>query len=466
MALPPISGTAKTFDMLAGNRIHYSWVPECTWECIVTHRDLQGEFAEQTIVITIPALNFTAGRLTATVTGGSLDEPAVLTAVAATGDDQEDLASALASEIEALEGVVSSSSDAEVVSVRFSTGIGPVTISLEYEPAQLMEVDWDPGAIAYPIVDGTYSVIISGGSLVAPVQVDVNAVSVASPTALADLIEVAVEGLIATTLAGAVVSATNTAAVNAIQFEPLLEGEEPYEIEIVSAEAHRLTFGGTATDGNYVTSIDNETLLPGPVGIVVVRAAGSPASNTDLANQYETQFEAHAQLDPFFFDADNTAGANMLRTFPGATGFTVTAVSAPAPGTLVVVSSSPDVTDTTPDGPEITIAHSVVIELNNLHPRREFPTNVIRLPKPNAIVKTAFAENTTVDLGDNSARAGVLSAVAIEEVGTHTDAGTDEGDGSLPELDWAPFATFHVDSPTITAGEVVFAVDFRPLGTM
>ena len=99
------------------------------------------------------------------------------------------------------------------------------------------------------------------------------------------------------------------------------------------AEIHTLTFGGAATDGSYVATFQD---LPGgldDIAITVVRAAGVPATNADLAAAMEAAIEANDDLRALLQIA--TAGAvNTVSVREDGLPIGIS-TSAPGAGTLV-----------------------------------------------------------------------------------------------------------------------------------
>lgn len=99
----------------------------------------------------------------------------------------------------------------------------------------------------------------------------------------------------------------------------------------VRREIWTLTFGGTATDGTYSATIlgDDGTKIP----ITVVRAAGTPATNTDLAAQWVTNLLDDPKHKGTVLTASDAAGVATVR-FKHPRAYSIGALSAPAPGTL------------------------------------------------------------------------------------------------------------------------------------
>lgn len=101
-----------------------------------------------------------------------------------------------------------------------------------------------------------------------------------------------------------------------------------------TALVERFAFGGTATDGTYSIAVRNAWTNALIGTATVVRAAGSPATNSDLATAMRTAWDGVAALAAISSPAAG-AGANVDITFDGlGNGYTFT-TSAPAPGTLV-----------------------------------------------------------------------------------------------------------------------------------
>lgn len=360
MALPPITGSAHTLDMLAGGRLHHSWVPECTWECVIEANDW-ATATDQTLTLTFATDATTDGTLRLTFTGGNLAAAVVVDVAVSAGDSDSDIAAAAELAIDGegdLDDTIASTTDtAADLAIVMETGVGRVFVSSTWIP---------------------------------------------------------------------------------------------------DYQTWTVQFGGTIVDGNYDTTLTFTGI--DPITVRTARAGGTPADEAALAVQHETDIEADARLFGLVASADDD-GTDLctIVTESGVTTLTVTC-SAPGTATLTPVETTGEVT--------VTQADAITITLNTLHPQRKFPTNVIRYPKPNAIVTTAFAAGTTLDMGDDDID-GVLAGVDVSTTGTKTDSGTAEGDGCLAELAWAPTATLTVTDATATiAGRVILAVDFRPLGTM
>lgn len=436
--------------------------PELLWECLVTHDDVGGAHSTQRTVLTIPALDFVTGRATATFTGGGLGAPVTTFADAAVGDTEEDLATALATEIDdliatTLDGVVAAVLDnGGDVEIDFVPGIARVSVAFSYAPAQQTTITWG-GAL----VDGEYSIDIEPGAGFDDVNVpnDRAAASPVDAAAMAAAFETTAEALIATTLADVLVSANDAGAVNTLVFEPGIAATVTANVTVNRI----LTFAGTATDGTYLTRLQHVSLPGGVLDVPIERSGGS--SNTNLADAFEADVEARALLAPLLVNANNTAGANTLTFYPGVTGLSVTAVSAPAPGTLAVTGPTVVVEDATPAGPVVTVAHSFAINLNDLASNREFPAPCLRGESPVLRVLEAWPAGATATLDDGgTASTDVLTAVAIDATGWVGDTSTSLGDAHAVELSWDPVLTIALgSSPTPTIGELKVQVTHSPL---
>ena len=234
--------------------------------------------------------------------------------------DLDDLiATTLATAVASVTNVVAN----EIV-ITFVAGIGRMTVTTVYTPAQQTTVTWGG-----TLVDGEYSVRFVSSSPAADVTVDNDRAggTPANTGAMAVALEAAAEALIATTLAGVLVSADDSASVNTLIFEPGVTCT--VTASVTPNTTH--TFGGTATDGAYVTRFTHSSLPGGSLDITTTRAAGSPATNTDLANAFEADVEARALLslllDGYFTDAIKASLGSWRRIVAGASlaGFPVPA---------------------------------------------------------------------------------------------------------------------------------------------
>jgi hypothetical protein len=102
-----------------------------------------------------------------------------------------------------------------------------------------------------------------------------------------------------------------------------------------TAQGSELTFGGTPTDGVYSAQLFNDwTGAAVAPAITVTRAAGSPATNTDLADAMATALEANAAIAAITSPINNVAEVVEV-DFTGLGNHYSWVLSAPAPGTLV-----------------------------------------------------------------------------------------------------------------------------------
>lgn len=450
---------------LGTERIPWVHAPRFGWACTITALDVAGAYANETITITIPTLDFVTGRLVVTFDGGGLGAPVEITADAPAGDDEDDLGNTLTTAITTaigttLAGTIASvtNTDPNVVVVVCEAGVGPVTATPSYTPAQQTSVTWGG-----TLVDGEYSVTITPdqqGFLAVEVPNDRAAAVPVDADAMAAAFEVTAEALIATDLAGVIVSADATLAVNLLIFEP---GITATVVETVTNNTTH-TFGGTETDGDYVTRFDHSSLPGGTLTVTTTRVGGAPASNTDLANAFEGDVEARALLSLLIDNADNTAGANVITFFPGVTGMNVTAVSAPAPGTLTVSDPTVVIADVTPGGPVITVGYAVTLDLNSIAEDQAFPLNVNR-SWCLVHVTEGFGAGRTLTVGDAGSPAGVLGSTPID-LDTEGRSGSIAADAEYqprPENAWVPLATIDLGSSvTVSAGSVLVEVLFTP----
>lgn len=443
----------------------HAWQPSFAWVCPITHDDLEGANASQTSTITIPAAGFVSGRLTVTFSGDAITTPVVVTADAASGDANTDLAAALESAIATaragdLAGIVSDESVAtNVVTIEYVEGIGMVHMAIVYDRAQVIEAQFSG-----TIYDGDYTYRFTGGGLGAPV--DVSVLRSTTPATIADMIA-AVEAAIEAEagLSAVVVSADDdTVDLNSIQ---MVEGLDDVVITMVNVvpQTFTTTFGGTATDGNYDLIFDHAS-LPGPVTVRVNRSGGVPATNTDLAAAMETAVEAHGALAALI---DGTASSDSgavytIVTYPGVTGLTITS-AAPSPGTLVVSETTCTVTvsDATPAGPAITQNTTIRLDLNDICPWG-FPGKVIREEVILEVTET-FGANRTFAAGDANAPAGLIGGtpISLNAVAITPHAAADTEYEHRPEHALVPIADVVLGSSTVlTQGECTYTIVFSP----
>ena len=453
---------AQLWADLGTEKIPWVHTPRFGWACTIDYTDITGPAATQTITIVIGAGDFVTGRLVVAFAGGGLGSPVSITADAPVGDDENDLGDTLTTAIDtaiatSLAGVVASVSNAtanEVVVV-LEQGIGFVTATPTFTPAQQTTVTWGG-----TLVDGEYSVRIECDDPNADVTIDNDRASgtPANVNAMAAAFETAAETLIATTLAGVLVSADDSGAVNTLIFEPGVEAT--VTATVTNNTTH--TYGGTTSDGDYVTRFDHADLPGGSVTITVNRSGAE--TDTDLADDFEGQVEAHPLLQQYVQNANNTAGANIITTWPGTTGLNVVAVSDPGTGTLTVSDPTVVVADATPAGPDVTATSSVTIDLNTIAGDEAFPLNVLR-QWCLVHVTAAFGAGRTLTVGDANEPAGVLGSTPID-INTTGRSGSLAADAEYQprtEAAWVPTATIDLGaSTTLSAGSVLVEVLFTP----
>ncbi len=97
-----------------------------------------------------------------------------------------------------------------------------------------------------------------------------------------------------------------------------------------------LTFAGTPTDGTY--SVAFEDLDVDNITVQVVRAGGTPATDTDLAAAFVVAANNDTDLRSFFI-ITSAAGVVTIVARENGNPFTLGSVTAPAPGTLVAATT-------------------------------------------------------------------------------------------------------------------------------
>lgn len=449
---------------LGTEKIPWVHTPRFGWACRLTALDLAGAHASQTTTITIPTSGFVSGRLTVTFSGGGLGAPVAITADASTSETEDDLGDNITTAIDSaiatsLAGVVASvtNTTANAPIVVYEAGIGLVSVAVSFTPAQQTTVTWGG-----TLVDGEYAVrvVVDQQGLQADEEIANNRAggTPANVNAMAAAFETAAEALIPGNLADILVSADDAGAVNTLIFEP---GVVATVTAIVTNNTTH-TYGGTTSDGDYVTRFDHADLPGGSVTITVNRSGAE--TDTDLADDFEAQVEAHVLLQQYVQNADNTAGANIITTWPGTTGLNVVAVSAPAPGTLTVSDPTVVVADATPAGPTVTVSHSAAVDLNSIAGDQAFPLNVIR-SWCLVHVTEGFGAGRTLTIGDADEPAGVLGSTPID-LDTEGRSGSVAADAEYqprPENAWLPTATIDLGaSSTVSAGSVLVEVLFTP----
>lgn len=106
-----------------------------------------------------------------------------------------------------------------------------------------------------------------------------------------------------------------------------------------TAQTSTLTVGGTATDGVYSAQLINDwTGAAVAAAVTVTRAAGSPATNTDIADALATALEAVPAIAALTSPINNSS-ATIPVTFNGLGNHYSWVLSAPNPGTLVAADS-------------------------------------------------------------------------------------------------------------------------------
>jgi hypothetical protein len=457
---PAPYGNRAEIGGLGGGRIHWTMSPEVTWVCRVRYTDLAD--ADQSTVVTIPALT-DSGRLTGTFTlGASVVE---VTADLADGNDQDALATDFAVALLA-QGAPFSAWIADAtpgpgsgeVTIEWNPGIGLVSQSYAYEPAQVIAL-----ARSGSVAAGDHVYTFTGAGLGAPVVVTVPIAVGTSAAAFGAAVEAAIEGEAG--LSGVVISADDDGAGDcSVLFAPgLAAASIAVEVPAIP-HSYEITTGGAPADGDYTTTFISE-LLPAPVPVTVTRAAGTPATNALLAAAREAAIEAQAQLAPFVVSADDTGAVNAVETYTGV-AFTFQ-TSAPSGATLVVVDVSEDepeveASDATPAAPTITQSHDLALSLNDLSP---FSAHACRLECPLVRRVVAWSATATVSL-DNAGAAStdVLTAVSVSSgTGYLGDTGTSLGDVDVPEEAWDPRLVITTATLAPTAGEFEIHVGFCPL---
>ena len=221
-----VVGLLAALYRAARQGIFWPWdlTSEHVWEARIRSADLFGASSTQITTITIPTTDFVTGRITTTISGGPLSSPVVIRSDAAVGDTEEDLGTQHASDIDDLIATTLATAVASVtndvtneVVIVFIAGIGRMTVSSVYMPAQQTTITWGG-----TLVDGEYSVRVVCDDPKADTTIDNDRSSgtPANVNAMAAAFEAAAEALIGGDLADVLVSADDAGAVNTMIFEP------------------------------------------------------------------------------------------------------------------------------------------------------------------------------------------------------------------------------------------------------
>lgn len=121
--------------------------------------------------------------------------------------------------------------------------------------------------------------------------------------------------------------------------------DDPSDWSYIDGNTFEVTFGGTATNGDYVITIDPVSFGIASIPITTTRAGGSPSTNADLAAQSvietATLLAAGTYRDPtalatYIISSSSSAAVQRFYVRDDAPPFRVT-LSPPAPATLAVV---------------------------------------------------------------------------------------------------------------------------------
>jgi hypothetical protein len=252
---------------------------------------------------------------------------------------------------------------------------------------------------AAPSVDGVVRTTFTGGGLVSAVAIDSVVGSADAAGDIAATIAANITTEIAGDLAGVIASAAEDGSDIGITGEVgIAEFTVTFEW-IPDVQTFDATFVvATGGDGNYDIVFTHPDLTD-PVVSRVVRAGGSPATDTNMADAMESEIEADPRLNALVANADNAAGVNTITTFAGVSGLDVVEDGTFVAGGLVVDETTPtmDITQVTNWSASI-------------------------------VINTAFPQNAIwgeVDLGwvgiyrnDESAANGLLSSITSNEAAT------------------------------------------------
>lgn len=249
-------GTPRFFAALTSGKLwHWAFAPEYEWTVPVTASDLYGPAATASTDVTIPASGFVSGRVTLTFSHADLSADVEVTADAAVGDANTDLATALEAAVATaragdLAGYVTDEvALSNVVTIEHVAGLG---IAVSWRSAQQTTVQ-----LAGTIYDAIYRVTLTGGGLGAPVPISTARTS-GTPAAITDLIvqrETDAEALIGTTLAGVLVSADDDGAdLNTFIFEPDIDDVTITATIVLDTEAMSQTVADVTPAGPTITA--------------------------------------------------------------------------------------------------------------------------------------------------------------------------------------------------------------------
>lgn len=467
-------GTRRFLEEMArGGFPRWTWTPELEWSCTILAADLAGAHATQRATITLDPTGIGAGRLTATFTGYGLAAPVSVTADLAHGGDENDLGDALeqaldtaiAGSLSAVLASVNNDGASNVLDLVFVAGIARGAITLSFADATVIELQFG----GTNLVDGDYTATFTGGGLGAAVPITITrGGGVATLAELAAAAEAAIEAEAENDLRDVVVSADDdTVDTAVVRFEPGIAASTITTAVPAFPQAFDATFGGTETDGTYRFRFDHSS-LPSPVDVDIVRAAGTPATNADLAAQAESQLEANLQLIPLLASANDNGAVSEVRTYAGVTGLTL-ATSAPSPGTLNTadVSDGPTFTATDATGSydvSTAVSYSTAIDLNGLSRLGRFPHHVLRRKVALEVV-AAFGANRTITIGDAADPDGIFGStpITINTTGRSLAVAADAQYASRYEAELVPVAIVDLgSSSTVSTGKAVIQIRFMP----
>lgn len=456
-------GNARALDVIANQPLPWVWTPDFVWKCKLTALEIVRNpvGVTQTTTITVSATNFVSGLVTMQFTSPDGVAQTPITAEAADGDANTDLAAAIDAALDA-SGLTAAWTSVSTVSnqvvIVWVEGQGIYDLTLTYTEAHVEEITF-----AGTMVDGSYTTTISGGGLASPVAVTtLRSTTPATAAAMAIQHEADIEARIATTLADVVQNADDDGAgVNALLFEP--------DVTSVTVETRGplqefdITFGGTETNGDYSTTFTHYSLPNGSHTVTTPRVGGAPATNTNLATQHQADIEADTVIAALVDDGASSSAAAVCTvvTPAGVSGLTMTQ-SSPAGATLSSTEESLMTSATAAAaGASITVGQFLRIDMS-AYGQQIFPTHVIR-GVCTIERQVSFGAGRNVYIGDAADTDGILESVSAATTGRAVAATTAAQYLPRYEAAFVPTATIELGTTTtLSAGDMEVQIRFNP----
>lgn len=183
------------------------------------------------------------------------------------------------------------------------------------------------------------------------------------------------------------------------------------------------------------------------VGFTLVTVGGGvPDDEEALATAIAAAIEGQGSLDGYVDSATSDGTEFLITFFPGM-------------GLRVVLETGNAAND-------LTVSHSVEINLNTLNPRNAFPRYVTREADPYLLVTAEWPTDTVVTVdADGVVNSQVISQAPVDALGVvETYSATTLSASDMVEPAWEPVATFDLgDDPFPTDGALEVIVPFSPI---